>query len=270
MGGAYRIPPRYGGYRFNWSGFITPAVKVIVLANAIVFVIQTLASILLRDNPGFWVFGRISWLDYNFGLVPYEFVFRGRLWQPFTYMFLHGGLMHILINMLILWMFGRDLEMTWGKKRFYSYYFACGIGAGLIEVIVKLILSIHGTARSDIPTIGASGAIFGVLIANAVLFPDRQIWLIPFPITIAMRPYVAVMAAIEFFCTLGSSGDGVAHICHLGGMLVGYIYLRRGSFWFRSRNLISDWKRRRLKRKFEVYMKDHREEPPSRRDNWVN
>jgi membrane associated rhomboid family serine protease len=103
-----------------------------------------------------------------------------------------------------------------------------------------------------------------------VLFPDRQIWLIPFPISIAMRPYVAVMAAIEFFGTLGSTGDNVSHICHLGGMLVGYIYLRRGQFLFRSRNLISDWKRRRLKRKFEVYMKDQSKEKPSRPDNWVN
>jgi len=94
--------------------------------------------------------------------------------------------------------------------------------------------------------------------------------LIPFPITIAMRPYVAVKAGIEFFGTLGIGGDGVSHICHLGGMLVGYLYLRRGSFLYNSRNFFSDWKRRRLKKKFDVYVREHRDKPPSRPDNWVN
>jgi membrane associated rhomboid family serine protease len=253
----------YGGYRFNWSSFITPAVKTLVLANAGVFLVQTLAALLIGPQASFAI-------DRALGLVPALVVFKGFLWQPFTYMFLHGGLFHLLINMLMLWMFGRDLELNWGRRRFYSFYLTCGIGAGLINVVVKLILSLQGIGRSDIPTIGASGAIFGILIANAVLFPDRQIWLIPFPISIAMRPYVAIMAAIEFFGTLGSGGDNVSHICHLGGLLVGYIYLRRGLFLFRSRNLISDWKRRRLKRKFEVYMKDQHKEKPSRPDNWVN
>jgi membrane associated rhomboid family serine protease len=120
------------------------------------------------------------------------------------------------------------------------------------------------------PTIGASGAIYGVLIATAVLFPDRQVWLIPFPVTLPMRAYVAIMAAIEFFGTLGASGDNVSHVCHLGGMLVGYIYLRRGSFLFGFRNRYSDWKRRRLRRKFEVYVREHRDKPPTHPDNWVN
>ncbi len=137
-------------------------------------------------------------------------------------------------------------------------------------MIVKTIPIFWGSAPSVTPTIGASGAIFGILIANAILFPDRQIWLIPFPITIAMRPYVAVMGAIEFFSTLGSGGDNVAHICHLGGMLVGYVYLRRGSFLYRARNRYTDWKLKRTRRKFEVYMRDHKNEPPSRPDRWVN
>lgn len=257
---AYRQPH---GYRFNWGSFITPAVKVLVLANAGVFLVQTIVAMLFDAQAS-------AWLVYTLGLVPVDFAFRGRLWQPFTYMFLHGGLWHLLINMLMLWMFGRDLEINWGRRRFYSFYLTCGIGAGLINVAVKLLLSLQGISRSDVSTIGASGAIFGILIANAILFPDRQIWLIPLPITIAMRPYVAVMGAIEFFATLGSGGDNVSHICHLGGMLVGYIYLRRGSLLFRARNRFSDWKRRRLKRKFEVYMKDHRGDRSSRPDHWVN
>jgi membrane associated rhomboid family serine protease len=127
-----------------------------------------------------------------------------------------------------------------------------------------------GHMPSDIPTIGASGAIFGILMANAILFPDRRIWLFPLPVTIPMRPYVAVMGAIEFFGTLGSGGDAVAHVCHLGGMLVGYIYLRRGSFLYSVRNSVSDWQHKRNRKRFDVYINKHKDEPPSRPDRWVN
>lgn len=259
MGSFYR--PR--GYRFSWSGFITPGVKVIVLTCAGVFLVQMLAYLIFGSYA-------YQWLNTHFGLVPAAFTHGLLVWQPFTYIFLHGDIWHILINMLMLWMFGRDLEQIWGKRRFYQYFFFCGVGAGLINVIVKTIPIFWGSAPSLIPTIGASGAIFGILIANAILFPDRQIWLIPFPITIAMRPYVAVMGAIEFFATLGSGGDNVAHICHLGGMLIGYLYLRRGSFLYRARNRYTDWKMKRTRRKFEVYMRNHKDEPPSRPDRWVN
>src|SRR5881396_1740410 len=111
---------------------------------------------------------------------------------------------------------------------------------------------------------------FGILMANAVLFPDRRIWLIPLPVTIPMRPYVAVMGAIEFFSTIGAGGDNVSHICHLGGMLVGYLYLRRGSFLYNVRNSVTDWQYKRNRRRFEVYINKHKKEPPSRPDNWVN
>jgi membrane associated rhomboid family serine protease len=249
--------------RFDWRSFITPAVKILVLACAGVFLIQTLIELFLPLTA-------TAWFNHWFGLVP-SGVFPGfRLWQPVTYLFLHGGLWHLLINMLMLWMFGRELELVWGKKRFLNYFFLCGIGAGLITVAVKLIPMFWGYHASDIPTIGASGAIFGILIANAILFPDRRIWLFPLPIMIPMRPFVAVMAAIEFFGTLGTSGDGVSHFCHLGGMLIGWLYLRRGSFLFRVRNEMADWKYQRNRKRFEVYMKKSKNEPPSNPDNWVN
>jgi membrane associated rhomboid family serine protease len=171
--------------------------------------------------------------------------------------------------MLFVWMFGRDLEMVWGKRRFLNFFVLCGAGAGVIEIVIKTIPMFWGHQPSDTPTIGASGAIFGILIANAILFPDRRIWLIPFPVTIPMRPYVAVMGAIEFFSTLGTGGDKVSHICHLGGMLVGWLYLRRGSFLYNVRNSVSDWKYERNKKRFEVYM-GKQKEPPSRPDKWIN
>jgi membrane associated rhomboid family serine protease len=250
-------------YNFDWRGFITPGVKLLVLICAGVFLVQTLIELLLGIVAA-------SWVNHFFGLVPRGVVPGLRLWQPFTYIFLHGGLFHLLINMLILWMFGRDLELVWGKRRFLNYFLLCGVGAGLLTVIVKLLPAIWGTTPSDVPTIGASGAIFGILIANAILFPDRRIWLIPLPITIPMRPYVAVMGAIEFFSTLGSGGDNVSHLCHLGGMLVGWLYLRRGSFLYNVRNTLSDWQHKRTRKRFEVYLNKHKKEPPSRPDNWVN
>lgn len=251
-------------YNFDWRGFITPGVKLLVLICSGVFLFQTLVSLVADPRAEF------HYIIQTFGLIPSAFTRGLRIWQPFTYIFLHGGLFHLLINMLMLWMFGRELELLWGKKRFLNYFFICGVGAGLIEVLIKTIPVFFGKPPSDVPTIGASGAIFGILIANAVLFPDRRIWLLPLPVTIPMRPYVAVMAAIEFFGTLGTGGDNVSHLCHLGGMLVGYIYLRRGSFLYNVRNSVTDWRLQRNRKRFEVFMKKHKDEPPSRPDSWVN
>ena len=216
----------------------------------------------------FWN-GRLEFLAGWFGLVP-QAVTHGFIWQLFTYIFLHGGIWHILFNLLYLCMFGADLERAWGSRKFYTYFFICGVGAGVINVIVKMILDPHGLGIARVPTIGASGAIYGVLLAVAVIMPHRQVWVFPLPVTVSMRVIVIVMGAIEFFGTLGGGGDNVSHVCHLGGMLVGYIYLRRGSYIYSVRNYFSDWKRRRMKRKFEVYVRDHQDKPPSNPDNWVN
>src|SRR5208283_542131 len=116
--------------RFDWRGFITPAVKLLVFICAGVFTLQTLASILISPDP-------TSWINHQFGLVPLGPIPGLRVWQPVTYLFLHGGIWHLLINMLMLWMFGRELELVWGKKRFTNYFFLCGVGAGLITILVK-------------------------------------------------------------------------------------------------------------------------------------
>jgi membrane associated rhomboid family serine protease len=251
------------GHRFDWRSHFPPAIRFLILACCTVFVAQEISGLIAGGRgQAFWIL--------NFGLVP-AYVVHGFIWQPFTYLFLHGGIWHLLINMLFLWMFGVDLERVWGSRRFYTYYFLCGVGAGLINVIVKLIIDPSGRGSAAIPTIGASGAIFGILLAAAMVFPDQKVWLIPFPITIPMRIYALAMGAIEFFSTFNSgTGDNVSHVCHLGGMLVGYIYLRRGSFGYNVRNRYSDWRRKRLRRKFEVYVHKHQDKPPSRPDNWVN
>ncbi len=240
------------------------AIKTLIIACVVVFLGQTLVGMFGGPVADQKV---INYL----GLMPAAVTHFGFVWQLFTYLFLHGGIWHILINMLFLWMFGKDLELAWGARKFYTYYFVCGVGAGVVEVIVKTILDPHGVGTSTIPTIGASGAIYGVLLAAAIVFPDQQVWIIPFPVTLPMKIYVMIMGGLEFYASLRSGvGDNVSHICHLGGMLVGFLYLRRGSYFYGFRNKYSDWQRQRLRKKFEVYTREHQDKPPSRPDNWVN
>jgi rhomboid family protein len=149
--------PRGYARRFNWRGFLPPAMRMLVISCAAVFLLQELSAMIWGQRG--WNF----WLTW-FGLVPAE-VIHGFFWQLFTYLFLHGGLWHILLNLLVLWMFGADLERLWGARRFLTYYFICGVGAGVVNVIVKLLLDPTGKGSAGLPTIGASGAIYGVLIA---------------------------------------------------------------------------------------------------------
>jgi rhomboid family protein len=248
-------------YRFSFNLFITPGVQWLLIANAAVFIFEVLLQTFSGSSAYTWFIG-------HFGLVPSAVVPGLRIWQPFTYLFLHENFWHILSNMFVLFMFGRELELAWGRNRFLQYYFLTGVGAGLINVIVKVVF-FWGQPESYIATIGASGAIFGVLLACAILFPDRQVVMFPIPIKMSMRTFVIVMTALEFLGTFGLGGDNISHICHLGGMLVGYIYLRRGSFLYSVRNSVSDWKIQRNKKRFQVYM-NKQKEPPSRPDRWVN
>jgi membrane associated rhomboid family serine protease len=251
-------------YRISFDFYVTPAVKLLLIANFAVYIFEAL---LYRFSG----LSSYAWLVNWFGLVPARVVLLC-VWQPFTYLFLHdvGTIWHILTNMFMLWMFGRELELVWGKNRFLRYYFLTGVGAGLINVVVKTVPVLWGHDVSRVPTIGASGAIFGILIACAILFPDRRVYIIPFPVAISMRTVVIIMTVLTFLGTLGLGDDQVSHLCHLGGMLVGYVYLRRGSFLYSLRNSVSDWQQRRNRRRFEVYMGKHRKDPPSRPDNWVN
>jgi membrane associated rhomboid family serine protease len=257
--------PRIKNYEFRFNFYITPGVQALLIANFAVFFLQVLYSYFAGPLAHHKM---LLWL----GLVPAGVIPGLRFWQPFTYLFLHDPttIWHVLTNMFMLWMFGRELELVWGKNRFLKYYFTTGMGAGIIILIVKTIPALFGSGFSYIPTIGASGAIFGVLIACAILFPDRQVMLLPIPVRISMKTLVTVMVVLTFLGTFGLGDDKVSHICHLGGLLIGWVYLRRGSFLYSVRNTVSDWQHKRTRKRFEVYLNKHKKEPPSRPDNWVN
>ncbi|UCC79810.1 MAG: rhomboid family intramembrane serine protease [Candidatus Zixiibacteriota bacterium] len=203
--------PFSSGYR-DRSGLFPPAVKWLIILNVAFY----LGPRVLFFN--LYTFHQI------FGLVPARLFGNLFIWQPVTYMFLHGGTWHILINMFILWMFGSELERTWGTREFLKFYFIAGIGAGLVNVV----FSIFSPETWHIPIIGASGAIYGILVAYAMLFPNRLVY-VYFLIPVKVKYLVIFLVVIEFLSTYRA--DGVAHFAHLGGALFGFLYLRYNMRW---------------------------------------
>lgn len=181
---------------------ITPAVRNLLIANGLVYLFQM-------------VFGTV--MVKVLGLRPVAIWSDGLFYQVVTYMFLHGGFWHLLMNMFALWMFGSTLEAVWGSQRFYFYYFLTGIGAGLCNVLL--------TPMSPIPIIGASGAVYGILAAYALYFPNNPIYIWGI-LPIKAKWLVLIYGAMAFFGSF-NSGSGIAHIVHLGGMVIGVIYLTK-------------------------------------------
>ncbi len=138
-------------------------------------------------------------------------------WQLVTYMFLHGNFLHIFFNLFVLWMFGLQIENLWGTKRFVIYYFITGIGAGILHLIL---------AAEGVPTVGASGAVFGILLAFGMMFPNREIMLIFLPIPIKAKYFVIMIGAFELFAGVSGLQTGIAHFAHLGGIVIGFILIR--------------------------------------------
>jgi membrane associated rhomboid family serine protease len=234
--------PSTSGYSYSFGpGPLTPAIKILVIANVAVF---------LAD----WLITRTSGIPLSsfFGLRPRAVIEGLQVWQLGTYLFLHGGVWHLLFNMLALWMFGVELERTWGSKLFAKYYAITGVGAGVCVVIAGL--TPFGAESYVVPTVGASGAIYGVLLAFAMYFPNRPIllyMLFPVPAKYA----VMIMGGIAFLAAADGAGTGVSNIAHLGGLLAGYLYLKGGRM-----HLLSEiqyrylkWKINRTRRKFDVY-----------------
>jgi membrane associated rhomboid family serine protease len=188
--------------RFSFGHGLTPIIKKLMIIMGAVFLLQTVLS---------------STINLYLGLVPILVWKKFFLWQLATYIFLHGGIGHILFNLLALWMFGGELESYWGSKKFLFYFFFCGIGAGLCTVVFS--------PYQFIPVIGASGAIYGILLAFGWLFPDRLIYLY-FLFPIRAKYFVIIFGLLEFlYFSTGGTGGGVAHLTHLGGLVFGLFYM---------------------------------------------
>ena len=261
MGAYYRTTSSMG-----FGGFtMTPAVKLLLIVNAVLFVIPALLRIEL-------------YRALHLSLVPAELV-GGMIWQPFTYMFFHGNLWHFLFNMFALWMFGTMVEQTWGTRRFAKYYVLCGLAGGSAFVVSALI---EGTANTE--TIGASGAIYGLVLAFGLLFPEVTVlfmFLFPMP----AKYFAILLAFIAFFLHSTQPGSTINHIAHLGGMAYGFVYIK---YFLRGRALsyshrrpsrssrlhlkgaYQRWKLRRSRRKFEIYMRQVEREDPPDKDRWVH
>jgi membrane associated rhomboid family serine protease len=243
--------------RYIPSNRLPAGLKWLLLLNTGIFVLDYV----LRASPASSFFR-------NFALIPAQVVQTFALWQLVTYLFLHSGIMHILWNMLGLWMFGAPIERLWGTRKFLRFYFICGISAGLTVILLAYIFGGIDTA-----TIGSSGAIYGVLMAYALMFPDQTI-LFGFLIPMKSKYFVMIIGAIVFLqsytATVGGQPNGVAVVAHLGGLLAGYLLLRGGRLRAQVRQPVvsayKEWKLQRAKKKFEVYLR----KKDSNRDRWVH
>ncbi len=237
---------------FGPGSALTPVVRALLVANAIIYLLQLLTAPLGLEP--FWLRHLALW--------PSQVLHHFAFWQLLTYQFLHGSFFHVLFNLFALWMFGGEVERALGSNRFLRLYLLSGIGAGLFH----LLFNVHATA----PVIGASGAIYGVLVAFAVLYPNRVVTLLLFfvlPIQLKAKYLVAIFIAISTFSGIESQifglRDGIAHLAHLGGALTGFLFLRTGplirdwQFTLRKRR---EWRRRAASREKESLKNRHRDE----------
>jgi membrane associated rhomboid family serine protease len=191
----------YDRYRFSFGYGLTPVIKKLIILMAALFFLQGIVS---------------SRITLYLGLVPLLVWKKFFLWQLFTYIFLHGGISHILFNLLALWMFGGELESYWGSGKFLRYFLFCGIGAGICTVVFS--------PYQVIPVVGASGAIYGILLAFGWLFPNRPIYMY-FIVPIPAKYFVIIFGLIELYLSIEGTGGGVAHLTHLGGLIFGILYM---------------------------------------------
>jgi membrane associated rhomboid family serine protease len=193
------------------SSAIPNVIFALLIINGVVFALQQVSPRFLMINFALWPAG-----PSNSPFMP---------WQLLTYGFLHGNLMHIFFNMFALWMFGRELELMMGPRRFLTYFFTCVVGAGIVQLLVA------GTQGGLYPTVGASGGVFGILLAYGLAFPNRMIMLMFPPIPMKAKYFVLVFGLLELYLGVSGNAPGVANFAHLGGMLFGFLLLR---YWTRT------------------------------------
>ncbi|MBS7456202.1 rhomboid family intramembrane serine protease [Coralloluteibacterium stylophorae] len=199
---------------------IPPVTQALLWSNVIVFLLQQVAGGMFR---GFELWPLVSGMAMESNFLP---------WQLVTYAFLHGSFGHLFFNMLALFMFGAPLEYTWGNRRFATFYFVCVVGAGITHLVVTALLGLPG-----LPTVGASGGVYGLLLAYGMLFPRQRVMLLFPPIPMEARTLVIVFGALAFLMGITGAGGNIAHFAHLGGMLFGWLLIRywRGQPPFRPR-----------------------------------
>ena len=195
---------------------IPPVTRALLIANGVVFVLQQLLGDATFAAFMLWPLGS--------AMEPYGFSATFLPWQLLTYGFLHGSFAHVGFNMLALLMFGAPLEYTWGNRRFLTYFLTCVAGAGVCQLAVGTWAVTHGGGAY--PTIGASGGVFGLLLAYGMFFPHQRVMLLIPPIPMKARTLVIVYGAIELLLGFSGLQPGVAHFAHLGGMLFGWLLIR--------------------------------------------
>jgi membrane associated rhomboid family serine protease len=233
-----RSPYSYRSVTYSIGPRLTPAVKYLIWANIGAFVLQSIISDLIRVA----------------GLTPAAVFQRFWIWQVVTYLFLHADPFHLLLNMLTLWMFGCELERLWGTRGFVRYYFITGIGAAFTTLAASWLPFDFGTMIYLSTTVGASGAIYGLLLAYGLFFADRPIYMY-FLFPIPAKWFVIITGALVLWASVTDRMGGTAHLAHLGGMVIGYFYLTRGRGgpWAELKYRYTKWRMNRLRRRFDVH-----------------
>ncbi len=262
----------YGrGYQQPGMGFgppvTPPIIKGLLIANGVVFLLQ----FLLR-NQGVLVGGIPAPVVEAYGAVWPAMVWQGGyLWQPFTYMWLHStdGIFHVGVNMFMLWMFGSQLALAWGPRRFLRYYLLCGVGAGVIISLYPFLLAAVGIPGSTmLRTLGASGAVYGVILAYSLTWPERTIMLIFPPVAFKAIWLIPITFGLNVLFGAGN----VSHIGHLGGVIVGWLYLRRrgqagAGNVLSTKQLRNRWRRYRMRQKLRAIRYEDYNDRDRRRDD---
>jgi membrane associated rhomboid family serine protease len=202
-----------GKPQIKFGGPITPTIKTLMIINVAVFLFLMVPSI--TENGA----QLVSMLTIVLGMTPSVFWKEYTVWMPFTYLFLHGGFFHLAMNMMVLWMFGGEVEKVFGAKRFLTYYFFCGVGSGLLVAALQ--------SGSGTPTIGASGAIYGLLLAYGMFFPNRIIY-VYMVLPVKAKWLVIGTAVIVLLSALSTPNSAISHIAHLGGFLFGFLFIKWG------------------------------------------
>ena len=205
----YQFQSEQGNIAFK-PQYFTDAIKILILVNIVVFFFRYIAQSQIDLAQIFGLSSGNIW---------------PMIWQPGTYMFVHGDFFHIFMNMFVLWMFGSEMESIWGRSEFLKYYFTTGIGSGLIWLLFNL-------GNPNAVLIGASGAIYGVLLAYGLMFPNRKV-LIYFLFPVKVKYFVIFLGGMAFISSMGTSGSNISHLTHLSGMVIGFIYLKSSWTWSR-------------------------------------